>query len=68
MFINFADALEVNGYEVQAIDMYHKIAESVPSLDYAQRAMYKASSIVPSVSVNGQDASSLIEALEEALN
>lgn len=68
VFINFADALEVNGYEVQAIDMYHKIAESVPSLDYAQRAMYKASSIVPSVSVNGQDASSLIEALEEALN
>lgn len=69
VFINFADSLEVSGYSVQAIDMYHKIAESIPSLDYSQRAMYKASSIVPTVSV-GQDAdvNSLIEALEEALN
>ena len=67
VFINFADAMEVNGYSAQAIDMYHKIAESVPSVDYAQRAMYKASSIVPTVSV-GQDVSSLIQALEDAFN
>ncbi|MGP1438614.1 MAG: hypothetical protein ACTTKH_06035 [Treponema sp.] len=67
VFINFADAMEVNGYSAQAIDMYHKIAESVPSVDYAQRAMYKASSVVPTVSV-GQDAASLIKALEEAFN
>jgi len=44
-----------------------KIAESIPSVDYAQRAMYKASSIVPTVSV-GQDVQSLVEALEEAFN
>lgn len=69
VFINFADSLEAGGYSVQAIDMYHKIADSIPSLDYSQRAMYKASSIVPTVSA-GQDAdvNSLIEALEEALN
>jgi len=67
VFINFADAMEVNGCSAQAIDMYHKIAESVPSVDYAQRAMYKASSIVPTVSV-GQDVSSLIQALEDAFN
>ena len=67
VFINFADAMEANGYSAQAIDMYHKIAESIPSVDYAQRAMYKASSIVPTVSV-GQDVSSLVEALEEAFN
>ncbi len=67
VFINFADSLEANGYTVQAVDMYHKIAESIPSLDYSQRAMYKASSAVPTVSV-GQDGdiNSLIEALEEA--
>ena len=67
IFINFADAMEANGYNAQAIDMYHKIAESIPSVDYAQRAMYKASSIVPTVSV-GQDVQSLVEALEEAFN
>jgi len=67
VFINFADAMEANGYSAQAIDMYHKIAESIPSIDYAQRAMYKASSVVPTVSV-GQDVSSLIKALEEAFN
>ena len=67
VFINFADSLEASGYRAQAIDMYHKIAESIPSIDYSQRAMYRASSIVPTVSV-GQDADvrSLIEALEEA--
>jgi len=67
IFINFADAMEANAYTAQAIDMYHKIAESIPSVDYAQRAMYKASSIVPTVSV-GQDVQSLVEALEEAFN
>ena len=59
--------MEANAYTAQAIDMYHKIAESIPSVDYAQRAMYKASSIVPTVSV-GQDVQSLVEALEEAFN
>lgn len=68
VFINFADAMEANGYSVQAIDMYHKIAESIPSIDYSQRAMYKASSIVPTVSVGHDDVSSLIQALQEAFN
>ena len=69
VFLNFANSLEASGHNLQAIDMYHKIAESIPSLDYSQRAMYKASSSVPTVSV-GQDADvqSLIKALEEALN
>ena len=69
VFINFADSLEASGYNPQAIDMYHKIAESIPSLDYSQRAMYKASSIVPTVSVSPDaDIQSLMNALEEALN
>ncbi len=69
VFINFADSLEASGYNPQAIDMYHKIAESIPSLDYSQRAMYKASSIVPTVSVSPDaDVQSLMNALEEALN
>lgn len=41
VFINFADALGVNGYEQSAADLYYTIAESVPSIDYAQRALYK---------------------------
>jgi len=69
VFLNFADSLEASGYSPQAIDMYHKIAESIPSLDYSQRAMYKASSSVPTVSVGADaDVQSLIKALEEALN
>lgn len=69
VFINFADSLEASGHNSQAIDMYHKIAESIPSLDYSQRAMFKASSVVPTVSVGSDaDVQSLVKALEEALN
>jgi len=69
VFLNFAVSLEASGCNVQAIDMYHKIAESIPSLDYSQRAMFKASSIVPTVSVGADtDVQSLLKALEEALN
>jgi len=69
VFINFADSLEASGHNPQAIDMYHKIAESIPSLDYSQRAMFKASSVVPTVSIGADaDVQSLVKALEEALN
>lgn len=69
VFLNFADSLQASGYDAQAIDMYHKIAESIPSIDYSHRAMYKASSVVPTVSITADsDVYSIVEALEEAFN
>ncbi len=39
--VNLADVLSASGNTVQAADMYRKIAESVPSLKYAQEAAHK---------------------------
>lgn len=44
IFVNFADAMYANGLKTQSADLYYKIAESIPSIDYAQRALYKLTS------------------------
>lgn len=40
-FLNLADALAAEKYTEQAAYLYQKIAESVPSIKYAQEAVYK---------------------------
>ncbi|AGT44721.1 hypothetical protein [Treponema pedis] len=39
--LNLADSLAVNNYKRQASDLYQKMAESIPSIKYAQEAAYK---------------------------
>lgn len=39
--INLADILVLTGNKNQAVDLYYKMAESVPSIKYAQEAAYK---------------------------
>ncbi len=43
--LNLADTLAANKYEEQAADLYQKIAESLPSIKYAQEAVYKKAAL-----------------------
>jgi len=40
-FMNLADSLSKNGNTEQALYLYSKLAESIPSIKYAQEASYK---------------------------
>ena len=39
--MNLADSLSKNGNTEQALYLYSKLAESIPSIKYAQEASYK---------------------------
>lgn len=45
-FMNLADALSKNGNTEQAFYLYSKLAESIPSIKYAQEAVYKKEQLV----------------------
>ncbi len=40
--IDFADCLKICGKKKQALDLYSKLSQSLPSIKYAQEAAYKA--------------------------